>query len=496
MFVQDPIYGGFHLNDPRVEELTSTFEISRLSSIKQANLTSMVFPGANHTRFEHSMGTVHLVDWVFRVLKRKVGEKAITDVTEQELEEDERLLRVAALIHDMCVFPFSHVIEFSFRQISRTKEWEKRKDLRAFDGFFSKESGKKEGLYLNELDHEVIRNDILKGNINIKGYYNKYYKYFHIGKTVTDVLDDKMRKKILDVFEGKTERTYLHQLIDGDIDLDRIDHLARDSYYSGIKHAFFNVERLIESMTIEEGDLTIDHCMGVPQAIHVMASRELLYDSFYNEPVARCYEAMFCRALFRLLLDIEEFDIDQILFMTDDQCMLFLIEMASNCGNKETKEYSLELLRRIRERNPMKMIFEIIWPDIRSTQVKTPEDEVEAMLETLRHLDRIMAIEERVAHRVGGKPHQVLIYRDHTEDDPRKHLKFTDVPISICGSRGSRSQKELSHYHLWINDVKNDWKNRWSVRIYAADEIGSREKVLREIFKEIPLLERFAESSS
>jgi len=496
MFIQDPIYGGFYLNDPLIEKLVSTFEVSRLASIKQANLTSMVFPGANHTRFEHSMGTVHLVDWVFNVLKRKAREKRISDVKINELEEDERLLRVAALLHDICAFPFSHVIEFSLRQISRTKEWEKRPDLLAFDGFYKKDRGKT-GLYINELNHEKIRDDILGGIVDIKRYYKKYYPYYHIDDFVIDVLDKAgMRENIINIFEKKCDRTYLHQLIDGDIDLDRIDHLARDSYYSGIKHAVFNVERLIESMTIEEGDLTIDHCMGVPQAIHLMASRELLYDSFYNEPVARCYEAMFCRALFRLLVDVESFDIDHIIFTTDDLCMLMLTNLSLSLEKRsETRRYCFPLLQRINGRRPLKLIFELIWPDIRSTQVKTPQDELNHLIETLKHLDRVMEIEKEVAAKAGVQANEVIIHRDHTEDDPRKYLKFTEVPISICGNGGKRSSKELSHYHQWIDDVKEDWKNRWSVRIYAADPT-KRDKILKATLQEIPFLERFVKAAT
>jgi HD superfamily phosphohydrolase len=62
MYIQDPLYGGYKLRDKIIEELMSTFEISRLASVKQANLTSLVFPGANHTRFEHTLGTVYLMD--------------------------------------------------------------------------------------------------------------------------------------------------------------------------------------------------------------------------------------------------------------------------------------------------------------------------------------------------------------------------------------------------------------------------------------------------
>ena len=179
MYIQDPLHGGFRINDKKIIELLSTFEISRLSSIKQANLTSLVFPGANHTRFEHTMGTIFLMDRVFESLK----EKATSNAERKELEQDANLMRLVALLHDMCSFPFSHVIEANFKQILETEEFRNRDDLYAFDGFFGNKK-----CFLNELDHEWVRNEILEGNINIEEYYKKWYSDFHIDKTVTKVL--------------------------------------------------------------------------------------------------------------------------------------------------------------------------------------------------------------------------------------------------------------------------------------------------------------------
>lgn len=137
MYIQDPLYGGFRIKDEdgKIENLMSTFEISRLASIKQANLTSLVFPGANHTRFEHSMGTVYLMDRVFKALIERASSGKDIPVQKTELEEEASLMRLVAFLHDMCAFPFSHVIEHAFSQITETETYKDRLELIAFDDY-------------------------------------------------------------------------------------------------------------------------------------------------------------------------------------------------------------------------------------------------------------------------------------------------------------------------------------------------------------------------
>ncbi len=478
-YIQDPLYGGYMLDDPTIMKLASTFEISRLSSIKQANLTSIVFPGANHTRFEHTMGTVYLMDRIFKTLIRK----ASTEEQKKVLEEESRLMNIVALLHDMCAFPFSHVLEYSFRQIAKIDEYVPREDLFAFDGFWGDEDKK---LFLNELDHELVRDDILGEKIRIKDYYKKYYPEDYIENTVIDVLKNEGIDidKIIRIYKGE-DKNYLTQLIDGDIDVDRMDHLVRDSYYSGIKHAVLNIERLIDSMEIHDGNLTIGAHMGVPQAVHLMAARELLYDSFYNHQEARVYEAMFCRAVFKLLVDIRELDIDELLFLTDDVCLRKLQKLANDEGNA----YAFVLLNRVKNKDPLELIFEVSWPDIRTSGYYTPERDIDNMIEELRFLDHVMKIEEEIASEVGIQPQELVIHRDNTKDDPRRVMTLPDVPVKIMNRIGERP-KDLGHYHKWVNEIKMDWKERWSVRIYTTN-VDKKEEIKKAISERFPVMKSF-----
>jgi HD superfamily phosphohydrolase len=403
------------------------------------------------------------------------------------LKEEAPLMRLVAFLHDMCAFPFSHVIEFGFKQISPEKkeELKSRDDLYVFEGYIN---DPKDGYFLSQIHHEKIRDEILKRNIDIKRYYDKWYEDFHIDKSVMDVLDDNLCKRILDVYEGKSKR-YLTQLIDGDIDVDRLDHLARDSYYSGIKHANFNPERLIDSMTIKEGNLTIGHHMGLPQAVHLMTARELLYDSYYNYSLTRAYEAMFCRALYKLLVDVPKFDIDSILFLTDDVCLYKMLKLSYDEGEK----YSSRLLQRILHREHLNPVFEMIWPDIRVPSRYIHPDEEKKMIETLRYLDKVIDLEAKIAETVGIEPENLIIYRDYTKDDPRKETTYPDVPVNIWSHKEGAS-KDIAHYHPWVNGIKGDWKNRWCVRIYTnkktADSESQCDRIMRAVFDEIPVIEQ------
>lgn len=486
MYIQDPLHGGFRINDKKIIDMLSTFEISRLSSIKQANLTSLVFPGANHTRFEHTMGTVFLMDKVFESLKNKESSAK----ERKNLEEDAHLMRLVALLHDMCSFPFSHVIESNFKQIPETEEFKNRDDLYAFDDFFGNEK-----CFLNELNHEWIRNEILEGNINIEGYYKKWYGDFHIDKTVTKVLDKDARQSIVNVYKGKDslpkEKQYLTDLIDSDIDIDRVDHLMRDSYYSGIKHADMNAMILINSLSIQGGDLTIDSREGLPQAVHLMAARELLYDSYYNHQATRCYEAMMARAIYKLLVVDKNLDIDQIIFLTDDLCMYKLLNIAWK-NRKRQRDYSFNLLRRVSHRNPLELIFEVIWPDICISDISTPTSDVDKLFGSLKHLNKVIKIEEEIAAEIGIRPDEILIHRDHISDDPRKVTTLPDVPINIYSKYMKRKSKgkEIYHYHSWLKGLKEDWKERWSVRVYTGRP-EKKKQILDAISKKVPLIGRF-----
>ncbi|MCC7551448.1 MAG: HD domain-containing protein [Methanobacterium sp.] len=228
-FIRDSVHGNLKLEEFEVR-LTDTPEIQRLRRIKQLGFTYLVYPGANHSRFEHSIGTMYLASRLAKNL---------------QLDEDtETLIRSCAIIHDAGHGPFSHVSE------------------RVLDS-----------------SHEELTSKLIKES------------------QLGDILSEKFSlKKILRIISGKGS---LGQIISGELDVDRMDYLLRDSYYTGVAYGVIDVERLIYNMQIDDG--LVLRSKGVQAAESMLLARYFMYPSVYQHHTTRIVNSMFRRCLRKLL---------------------------------------------------------------------------------------------------------------------------------------------------------------------------------------------------
>lgn len=234
-FIRDSIHGNLQIDDFEVK-LIDTPPFQRLRRIRQLGFTNLIYPGANHTRFEHSIGTMHLASQLAEQLGLDKHEKGI--------------LRVSALLHDLGHGPFSHVSE---TVIPDSHE---------------------------ELTIKVIRESV-----------------------ISDIL---MEEFDLEEIEATLKgESVLGQAISGEIDVDRMDYLLRDSHYTGVAYGIIDVERLIQNIKIED-DLILDK-KGVPAAESTLLARYFMYPSVYQHHTTRIVNSMFRRCL-KILIEEDKID--------------------------------------------------------------------------------------------------------------------------------------------------------------------------------------------
>ena len=271
-FIRDSIHGNLPL-DPFEIEVLDYPQLQRLRRVKQLGFISLIYPGANHSRFEHSIGTMHLAS-------------KLADQLELS-KEDKDLVRIAGLLHDAGHGPFSHVSE-------------------AVLG----------------VNHEEIT-------------------AFVIEKTsIHDKLSEKFdTKEIIDIINGEGK---LGPIISGDLDMDRMDYLIRDSHYTGVAYGVIDTERIISNLKLER-ELILD-IKGVQAAESALTARYLMYPSVYQHHTTRIINAMFRRCL-RDLINQDSLD-PKDMYKYDDA------DMISICRHSEG--LSREMMEKIDNRNLLK----------------------------------------------------------------------------------------------------------------------------------------------
>ena len=191
----DPIYGFITIPNALIFDLIQHPYFQRLRRISQMGMSYLVYPGAHHTRFHHAIGAMHLM------------QKAIETLTFKGVsisDEEKNALLIAILLHDIGHGPFSHAMEHSI---------------------------------VEEVHHEEI--SLL--------FMNKLNEEFNGQLSLA-----------IEIFKGKYPRKFMYQLISSQLDMDRMDYLKRDSFYSGVAEGNINSERLIQMMNVQNDVLVIE----------------------------------------------------------------------------------------------------------------------------------------------------------------------------------------------------------------------------------------------
>lgn len=215
--VNDPVHGFINIQHPIVFDLIEHPYFQRLRNIKQLGLTYLVYPGANHNRFQHALGALHLMNEAISVLRSKGH-----IISEQESEA----ACVAILLHDIGHGPFSHSLEYSIAK---------------------------------DISHETI---------------SRCFFY---------LLNAEMNGRLqmaIDVFEDKYPKKFLHQLVSSQLDMDRLDYLRRDSFFSGVTEGTVGVERIIKMLDVVNDQLVVE-AKGIYSIEKFLIARRLMYWQVY-----------------------------------------------------------------------------------------------------------------------------------------------------------------------------------------------------------------------
>lgn len=239
--LRDPIHNFIHVEDPIILDLINTPEFQRLRRVKQLGITSSVFHGAEHSRFGHSVGVYELAR---RITER--FEQYYSDVWDPK----ERLLTlVAALLHDIGHGAFSHTFEHLFHT-----------------------------------DHEAMTREIITGDTEIH-------------RVLAQVSPD-FPNKVASVIAKTYENPQVVQLISSQIDVDRMDYLLRDAYFTGTKYGEFDIDRILRTMQPTPDGIAFD-IAGMHAVEDYIVSRYQMYLQVYFHPVSRGMEVLLEHLLHR-----------------------------------------------------------------------------------------------------------------------------------------------------------------------------------------------------
>ena len=233
--INDPIYGFIHIPSTLVFDIIEHPYFQRLRRINQMGLSYLVFPGAKHTRFEHVLGCVFLMQKTVEMLRFKG-----VQISEKEAEG----LYIAILLHDIGHGPFSHAMEHSI---------------------------------VEGISHEEI-------SLRFMQELNKVFN----GKLDTAIA----------IFQGTYSRKFMHQLISGQLDMDRADYLKRDSFYTGVAEGNINSERLISMLNVRNDELVVEE-KGLYSVEKFLIARRLMYWQVYLRKTSVVAEQILIRLLNR-----------------------------------------------------------------------------------------------------------------------------------------------------------------------------------------------------
>ena len=233
--INDPVYGFISIPGDLIYDIIEHPWFQRLRNIKQLGLTSFVYPGANHSRFQHGLGALYLMDTAIRTLKSKgVNISA---------EEEEAVL-IAILLHDIGHGPFSHALETSL---------------------------------INGIKHEDLSlllmeklNEAFNGRLDLA----------------------------TGIFKGSYTRKFLHELIAGQMDMDRLDYLRRDSFFTGVIEGSVGSDRIIRMLNVVNDSLVIDE-KGIYSLEKFLIARRLMYWQVYMHKTVLSSESLLVKVLKR-----------------------------------------------------------------------------------------------------------------------------------------------------------------------------------------------------
>ena len=295
-FIKDPIHGYIFIDD-LVRELIDTRYFQRLRRIKQLSGSEYVYPGANHTRFEHSLGVSYLAE--------KMANSIQKDEDVNLTEKDIYHVKIAGLLHDIGHGPFSHTFEALLAKANKHHE-----DL---SRWIIRDSEISDLIKANGLNVDIVTG-LINGNKTIKG------------------------------------KGYLNQIISGACDVDKMDFIVRDSYHTGAEYGQVDIMRILYTMGVFEGNLAVNYS-ALPAFEAFLIARVESFRTIYFHKVSRASQLMVVRAM-----ELAEKELGLLDFKTPedylklDDCTVWTKLLESKSAKK--------MMKKLADRELLKVAFE------------------------------------------------------------------------------------------------------------------------------------------
>ena len=330
--LNDPVYGFITIQHELTFDLMDHPFVQRLRRISQLGLSHLVYPGAVHNRFHHAIGALHLMQEAIAVLRAKG-----TDISDQEGEA----VCAAILLHDVGHGPFSHALEHS----------------------------------------------IVKG-----------VQHEDISALIMSRLNDEMNGALdtaIAIFNDHHPKRFLHQLVASQLDMDRMDYLARDSFYSGVAEGKIGSERIIKMLAVKDDRLVVEE-KGIYSIEKFLMARRLMYWQVYLHRTVLCAEFMLMRVLKRAkalaLSGVDDFttpalsifineSLDRAKFIADPEILNRFCELDDSditCALKVWQHHDDPILSELSKRIVHRNLFQI---ELRSQPFSN--DEVETTIQNV-----------------------------------------------------------------------------------------------------------------
>jgi hypothetical protein len=293
--IKDPVHGYVYITEQE-KEVIDSYPVQRLRRLRQLAGSEYVYPGANHTRFEHSIGVMYLAG--------KVTENP--NVSRLINENEAETVKIAALLHDVGHGPFSHVFEYLLdKELGKTHE---------------------------DITEWIIRNSELKDTLRQNGYSPE-----EVGKLATGKLH-------------RPKKAFLDQIISSAVDVDKQDFIVRDTYHTGAEYGFIDIFRLIHALDVLDENLAID--LGALSALEsLIIARMESFKSIYFHRVGRAAQIMLARAMERANddLGLTRFKTPEEYMTMDDYTVWTMLK---NCRK------SAEIIKNLERRKMLKCAYE------------------------------------------------------------------------------------------------------------------------------------------
>jgi len=412
--IRDPVYGFIKFNDWE-KDIINHPAFQRLRRIRQLGLTDLIYPGAMHTRFEHSLGVMHLATKMYDAIVEKEENKKILKeylhYDDAGLKRDRQIVRLAALLHDIGHPPFSHASEELFPVNPQTKKRFKHEDYTV-------------AIIKGPLK-DVIENHDLNSNYKIKA------------DEVASLIEGTGKDRIL----------FWRILISSQLDADRADYLLRDSLHIGVKYGIYDIDRLLITLSLginpektETGEIILGVTKGGWRvAESLIIARYLMFTQVYYHKARRAYDFMLKEAIKETIEEFPPPDKIEEFLEYDDFKLWSLME-----------SFKSEWFLKIKKRDHIRVIEE-------TKEIPTEEE--------INKIEKIKEILEN---------NNIWYFEDCQKKAKSWYEMGSDEEIKIITKNGKSTSfsleysiRDLSEYSVIVKGLKQQYSK---IRVYVKSE--------------------------